>query len=188
MKKDKKRTCKECDTVLTGTDLKFCPDCRPQNENCLANVECPECGQNESFQISFRGEAKVQDDGSEGDGNHEWDEDSDCTCNGDGCSYMGILKDFTVGTPEFVKMRQQALDRLSGKLPPKGFGDGTPGKKKFFVVVKRIMPQFLRIPVIATTVEEAKKLALEKAGDSDFRNGTTGGEAEYEADEVTEVD
>jgi len=63
-----------------------------------------------------------------------------------------------------------------------------PGKEKYRVVVSRSCPQYLAVPVLAKDEEEAKNLALEKAGDLDFASGTSGSEAEYDVDSVEKVD
>ena len=63
-----------------------------------------------------------------------------------------------------------------------------PGKEKYRVVVARSCPQYLAIPVLAKDEEEAKNLALEKAPNLDFGSGTSGSEAEYQADSVEKVD
>lgn len=181
------RRCETCKTVLTGTDLKFCPDCRPAKENCLADFECPACGQNERFTISFTGSAEVTDEGSDDAGDHEWEDDSACSCSE--CSHSGVVKNFDINDPSFLPARQEALDRLSGKLPPKGFSKPGEGeKRKFTVTVSRACPQYLRIPVIAKDREEAEELALEQAGNHDFKQGTSGAEADYRAEGVEEND
>ncbi len=64
------------------------------NTNCLENIKCPSCGNEESFRIAAKTMATVTDDGVEDHTEMEWDDDSyaDCTK----CCWHGALKDFTV--------------------------------------------------------------------------------------------
>lgn len=67
------------------------------NTNCLENVCCPKCGQEDRFMIAANIIAEVTDDGADvaspiyGNG-FEWDDDSNCRC--PGCDFDGRLKDF----------------------------------------------------------------------------------------------
>lgn len=63
-----------------------------------------------------------------------------------------------------------------------------PGKEKYRITVSRTCPQYLAIPVIAKDEQEAKELALEKAGSLDFNDGTSGDEADYNVEGVEKVD
>jgi hypothetical protein len=64
------------------------------NTNCLENIQCPKCGNEDSFRIAAKTIATVCDDGVEDHTEMEWDDDSyaDCTK----CCHHGALKDFTV--------------------------------------------------------------------------------------------
>jgi hypothetical protein len=62
------------------------------NTNCLKNVCCPKCGQEDRFRIAALISCLVTDDGSEPAGDHEWDEASATHCLE--CGFNGILKDF----------------------------------------------------------------------------------------------
>jgi len=66
------------------------------NEGCLSGRRCPKCGQFGWFKIAFEGLADVTDEGSDDEGNHEWDEDSFCRC--PECGFMGEARDFHEGT------------------------------------------------------------------------------------------
>ena len=66
------------------------------NTNCLANIKCPDCGNEESFRIAATTIVTVTDDGTDDPGNMEWDDDSYAECSG--CHQHGTLKDFSVTT------------------------------------------------------------------------------------------
>jgi len=59
--------------------------------------------------------------------------------------------------------------------------------KKFEVRLRRTCPQYYRVEVRATTRDEARGRAIELAPNLDFHEGTTG-EAEYDVDEVNEIE
>jgi hypothetical protein len=67
------------------------------NSNCLENVCCPKCGQDDRFIIAASVFAEVTDDGADvaspkfGNG-FEWDDESYCRC--PECEFEGKLKDF----------------------------------------------------------------------------------------------
>jgi hypothetical protein len=62
------------------------------NTNCLENVCCPKCGQEDRFKIAATIFCLVTDDGSEAEGDHEWDDSSATRCVE--CGFSGELKDF----------------------------------------------------------------------------------------------
>ena len=62
------------------------------NSNCLENVRCPKCGQEDRFKIVALITCDVTDDGSEPVGDHEWDDHSATRCSE--CGFDGELKDF----------------------------------------------------------------------------------------------
>jgi hypothetical protein len=66
------------------------------NANCLENIKCPSCGNEESFRIAATTTATVTDDGIEDYGNMEWDDDSYAECTQ--CHRHGTLKDFRATT------------------------------------------------------------------------------------------
>lgn len=68
------------------------------NTNCLENVYCPKCGQEEHFRIAATISCLVTDDGSDPVGDHEWDEDSPTYC--PECGFSGGLKDFRKLPPD----------------------------------------------------------------------------------------
>jgi len=78
----------------------------------------------------------------------------------------------------------------AGKAETFSMKPSTPGpdKLKYRVLVSRSCPQLLTIPVLAKNDEEAKELALDKAPDLDFANGTSVSEAEYDVESVEKVD
>jgi hypothetical protein len=62
------------------------------NSNCLQNVCCPKCGQEDRFKIVALITCDVTDDGSDPVGDHEWDDTSPTRC--PECGFSGELKDF----------------------------------------------------------------------------------------------
>lgn len=62
------------------------------NTNCLENVRCPKCGQEDRFHITALITCIVTDDGSEPMGDHNWDDESLTHCVE--CSFDGKLSDF----------------------------------------------------------------------------------------------
>ncbi len=64
------------------------------NTNCLENIKCPACGNEESFRIAAKTIATVTDDGTDDYGDMEWDDDSYAECAE--CYRHGTLKDFKV--------------------------------------------------------------------------------------------
>jgi hypothetical protein len=64
------------------------------NTNCLENIKCPACGNEESFRIAATTIATVTDDGVDDHCGMEWDDDSYAEC--PECFRHGTLKDFKV--------------------------------------------------------------------------------------------
>jgi hypothetical protein len=64
------------------------------NDNCLENIQCPACGNEESFRIAATTIATVSDHGVEDYGDMLWNDDSYAECNG--CQRHGTLKDFKI--------------------------------------------------------------------------------------------
>lgn len=63
------------------------------NENVLAGMRCPDCGNTDNFDVTVTATAKTTDDGSVvEDGDHEWDDDSACVC--PACDKTGVVSDF----------------------------------------------------------------------------------------------
>jgi hypothetical protein len=62
------------------------------NSNCLENVCCPKCAQDDRFKIVALITCDVTDDGSEAVGDHEWDDTSATRCVE--CGFDGELKEF----------------------------------------------------------------------------------------------
>ena len=66
-----------------------------KNTNCLEDMKCPKCGQEESLKIEATCLFTVTDDGTEDEGNgHEWGDDHYCECTK--CGHHGIVADFTI--------------------------------------------------------------------------------------------
>jgi len=65
------------------------------NENCLAGIKCPKCGQEERFHITAVITCDVTDEGSEPTGDHFWDEKSVTQCTE--CGESGPLERFSAG-------------------------------------------------------------------------------------------
>ena len=62
------------------------------NENCLLEVCCPKCGQEDRFNITAVITCLVTDDGSEPVGDHDWDDNSSTQC--PECGFCGTMKEF----------------------------------------------------------------------------------------------
>jgi hypothetical protein len=65
------------------------------NENCLEDMQCPECGSLEPFRIAVTTTTVFWDEGSDPldvSGEMEFEEDGYCTCMT--CDYQGQVKDF----------------------------------------------------------------------------------------------
>jgi len=70
------------------------------NENCLANMSCPECKSEEPFLIHSQALAKVYDDGPDPFycSDTIWDGDSSCTC--DACGWQGVVSELRFNNDE----------------------------------------------------------------------------------------
>ena len=68
--------------------------------SCLADMCCPDCKQNDEFEIAVSVWAKVTDEGSETFGDHEWDDNSVCRC--PQCGWTGIVSELTVYSEEIA--------------------------------------------------------------------------------------
>jgi hypothetical protein len=65
------------------------------NTNCLKDIKCPNCGQEDSFKIDSTVLAHVTDDGAEAaNGSFSWDRDSLIDCIE--CEHSGTVADFTI--------------------------------------------------------------------------------------------
>jgi hypothetical protein len=64
------------------------------NTNCLENIQCPNCRNEESFRIAGTAIFTVTDDGTEDHGDIEWDDDSYAECAQ--CHRHGTLAEFKV--------------------------------------------------------------------------------------------
>jgi hypothetical protein len=62
------------------------------NENYLEGIKCPNCGQEECFDINALITCRVTDEGSNPVGDHYWDQTSFTYC--PACDYQGALKHF----------------------------------------------------------------------------------------------
>jgi hypothetical protein len=89
------------------------------NTNCLENIKCPACGNEESFRIAATTIVTVTDDGTEDHGDMEWDDDSYAEC--PKCHRHGTLKDFQVTTRPPSGQEQEMshdIERPRGFLLP----------------------------------------------------------------------
>jgi hypothetical protein len=84
------------------------------NTNCLENIKCPACGNEDTFRIAATAMFTVSDDGTEDHGDVEWDDDSYAECAG--CYHHGTLKDFagrvSVPNPSLVPADMDLPDRF----------------------------------------------------------------------------
>jgi DNA-directed RNA polymerase subunit RPC12/RpoP len=71
------------------------PNHRAQNDNCLQDMACPECGSRAMFRITSTIVAEVCDSGTDRDESDcEWDGKSDCRCGE--CDHSGTVDEFTI--------------------------------------------------------------------------------------------
>ena len=71
------------------------------NTNCLENIACPKCGWRGEVFIIATTEVEVVDNGTDTQGDVEWDEQSPCRCGF--CHHRGVVQDFTVeGLDDFL--------------------------------------------------------------------------------------
>lgn len=63
------------------------------NTNCLAGVQCPNCGHTSGFRIVGTAEFLVTDDGTDEFKDVEWTGNSAITCNL--CGHVGKVSQFT---------------------------------------------------------------------------------------------
>jgi hypothetical protein len=82
------------------------------NVNCLEGIRCPECGQEDEFDIYGECIFEVTDNGSEAAGDHEWDYTSHTEC---GCGHSGPLGSFYRRKKERAEA-QLGLDRKAREL------------------------------------------------------------------------
>jgi hypothetical protein len=88
------------------------------NDNCLDGIQCPACGQEETFRIEITTMSTVSDDGAELEyGEMHWDETSYTECVD--CLKHGPLSDFGAQSkvpPRAVPTPQALLAALSNLL------------------------------------------------------------------------
>ena len=63
------------------------------NVNALLGVACPECEQDDCFYIQAEAMFTVTDDGTECEGDVEWDNNSTIRCSS--CAHSGKVAEFT---------------------------------------------------------------------------------------------
>ena len=79
------------------------------NTNCLKGMRCPECGNEDYFQILVNQIYDVSDDGADDGGRDvDWDESNWCWCND--CNEHGTVGYFQTDEPE-----KEATDGRSKK-------------------------------------------------------------------------
>ena len=65
------------------------------------DLACPECGQAETLSIVVTCTAILSIDGTEVQGDHDWDETSCCFC--DECGHNGLVGEFRITTDKAVQ-------------------------------------------------------------------------------------
>lgn len=65
-----------------------------RNDNCLAGMKCPRCGNGDELEICGMATFIVIDDGTSEFRDVEWGEDSECSC--PECRHTAMVRDFTV--------------------------------------------------------------------------------------------
>ena len=64
----------------------------PNNLRDAFELGCPACGQTDQLQIVITALARLTPEGSDPEGDHEWDDGSYCRC--PECDHDGIVEDF----------------------------------------------------------------------------------------------
>lgn len=77
------------------------------NNNCLEGMCCPECNQEDCFDISVQTWARMRDDGVEDYQGCEYDKNSACFC--PECGFAGKVSDF---------MKPEDKDEISNSQGP----------------------------------------------------------------------
>jgi len=62
------------------------------NTNCLSGMKCPDCDNEDLFNIQAKCSVNVSDDGTDDASSFEWDSSSPCSC--PACDKSGIVRDF----------------------------------------------------------------------------------------------
>ena len=87
------------------------------NENCLAGVKCPACGNEDTFRIEVITMATVTDDGAEVEhGDMEWDGNSHAECgrclrHGKLSHFMAEARPLLAALEELVRAATYRVDR-----------------------------------------------------------------------------
>jgi len=70
------------------------------NTNCLEGIQCPECEHHTEFFVTMTAVFSLRDEGTEQNGDSEWDDDSPCECSN--CGYSAKMADFcnSAGNPQ----------------------------------------------------------------------------------------
>jgi rubredoxin len=82
---------------------------QPTDLRDVFNLGCPACGQANELVIMITTLSRVTPEGSEPEGDHEWDEASYCRC--PECGHDGNVADFTQTISDAEKA---ALSKLNG--------------------------------------------------------------------------
>jgi hypothetical protein len=83
------------------------------NTNCLEEVRCPKCRNEDGFYIVAIVTLFVTDDGTEGrGGDHVWDDNSPCMCGNHDCEHKGTWSEFHIGNQEAARLRLASEDLL----------------------------------------------------------------------------
>ena len=69
-----------------------------QNLNDVFGLGCPACGQADELRIMITTLARVTADGSDPEGDHEWEDTSYCNC--PECGHAGVVADFDQSVSE----------------------------------------------------------------------------------------
>lgn len=62
---------------------------------------CPACGEDDEMSVAVTIMAALREDGTDAEGDHEWDDDSACEC---GCGWSGKVADAKAGLQEFYAL------------------------------------------------------------------------------------
>lgn len=77
------------------------------NTNCLEDIRCPSCGQEDRFGIEGTAIFIVTDDGTKDQGDIDWTDTSFCRC--EECDYSGTVANFRL---EYFKIDPKSADEV----------------------------------------------------------------------------
>lgn len=82
------------------------PDTELHEDDHLTDLACPQCGDRDSLTIQATSQFDIYPDGTDQNGDVEWDSSSYCHCRQ--CGYSSVLANFTIkGLDEAIQEKEQ---------------------------------------------------------------------------------